>query len=670
MGNSILSSSIQYVKSVGNTRAKLLNRLGIFTIEDALYYFPRDYEDRTNIRRIIDLEDNSEQCFKGQVISSLVNKYIRKGMSIQKVSVKDDSWTATLVWFNHEYLKNVFKPGQRYIFYGKIKRTIGNIEIQNPVYDLVEYDISQKNTGRIIPIYPSTSSLSQNILRTIISNSLSITSNQVEEYISKDIRNKHKLAEINFCLNNIHFPENNQSLEISRRRLIFEELFILQLSLLLIKAKTNGNKNLDKTKKPKNKVNMDNILGNLSFILTDAQKKVLIEIEKDMESPFPMNRLVQGDVGSGKTIIAALALYKAVKSGYQGAIMVPTSILAQQQYDYLNEILNKHNIKCVLLTSNTSKKQKEEIISKISSGSYDIIVGTHALIEENVVFKNLGLVITDEQHRFGVRQRAVLNAKGDNADVLVMTATPIPRTLALILYGDLDISIIDQLPPGRKKIETYAVDNSMEDRINEFIKKQIDEGRQIYVVCPLIEESEEMDLEAVTEIVNKYKKEEFRQYETAYLHGKLKSSEKDEIIDRFRSGQIKILVSTTVIEVGVNVPNASVMIIENAERFGLAQLHQLRGRVGRGQYQSYCILKYKGDSKIINERMNIMKSTNDGFKIAEKDLELRGPGEFFGLKQHGLPELKIANLIRDMAVLKEAQQAAIEFIKNSEITIN
>ena len=375
-----------------------------------------------------------------------------------------------------------------------------------------------------------------------------------------------------------------------------------------------------------------------------------------------MNRLLQGDVGSGKTVVAEIVAYKAVKSGYQVAIMAPTAILATQHLESFTSLLDDTGIKCELLISGISKKKKEDILERLKNGEIDILIGTHALLEENVVFKNLGLVVTDEQHRFGVRQRSTIAKKGDNPNVLVMTATPIPRTLALILYGDLDISIIDELPPNRKKIDTFPVTKEMDDRVNNFIKEQIDSGRQAYIVCPLVEDSEEIDARSVLELAEKYKNVVFKDYKVEYLHGKMKPKEKDEIMERFKNKEIDILISTTVIEVGVNVPNANIMVIENAERFGLAQLHQLRGRVGRGEYKSYCILKYQGNSDVIRKRMNVMKATNDGFIISEKDLELRGTGEFFGTKQHGLPEFKIANLFEDMQVLKLVQSIAIEII--------
>ena len=410
-------------------------------------------------------------------------------------------------------------------------------------------------------------------------------------------------------------------------------------------------------------VKMSDVINDLPFKLTKAQLRVLEEIDKDMEKDVPMNRLLQGDVGSGKTVVAEIAAYKCVKSGYQAAVMAPTAILASQHLESFTQVLDKYGIKCELLISGITKKKKEDILDRLKKGEIDILIGTHALIEDNVEFKNLGLVVTDEQHRFGVRQRAKIVEKGHNPDVLVMTATPIPRTLALILYGDLDISVIDELPPNRKQIETYPVTKGMEHRVNDFIKKQLDEGRQAYVVCPLVEDSEEIDAKSVTELAESYKNDIFKDYKVEILHGKMRPKEKDAIMEQFKNGEIDMLISTTVIEVGVNVPNASIMVIENAERFGLAQLHQLRGRVGRGEYKSYCILKYKGTSDVVKQRMKVMKDTNDGFIISEKDLELRGTGEFFGTRQHGIPEFKIANLFEDIKDLKLVQTIAIQIIE-------
>ena len=531
----------------------------------------------------------------------------------------------------------------------------GKITINSPVFDEGE---NTSNTGKIIPIYPLTYNLSQNVLRKIIENGLREIENKLDETLPKYILEEYNLEGINEATKSIHFPKKFKDFNIARNRLVFEELLATQLALLELKNNyQNGEDGIIFNKN----VNMSDIINKLPFKLTKAQLRVLEEIDTDMESNKQMNRLLQGDVGSGKTVISICAAYKAVKSGYQVAIMAPTAILATQHLENFQKMLKGMGMNVELLISGITKKKKEEILSRLKNGEIDILIGTHALIEENVIFKNLGLVVTDEQHRFGVKQRTKIAQKGKNPDVLVMTATPIPRTLALILYGDLDISIIDELPPNRKEIETFAVSKKMEQRIDGFIQKQIEEGRQAYIVCPLVEENEEMDLQSVQKIYEKYKKE-FSQFKVEYIHGKMKPKEKDDIMLRFKSGEIQILISTTVIEVGVDVPNANIMVIEDSERFGLAALHQLRGRVGRGEYQSYCILKYEGKSENVRKRMKVMSETNDGFVISEKDLELRGAGDFFGTMQHGIPEFKIANLFEDMQILKLVQSVATKII--------
>lgn len=538
--------------------------------------------------------------------------------------------------------------------------------MNSPVFDEIE---NTNNTGKIIPIYPLTFSLTQNTLRKIIENGLQEVEKygKLQETLPEYILEEYKLEKIDDAMKNIHFPKEFEDFKRARKRLVFEELLSTQLALLQLK---NSNLIYKKGIEFDSNVNMSDVINTLPFKLTKAQLKVLQEIDRDMESDKSMNRLLQGDVGSGKTVVAMISAYKAVKSGYQVAILAPTAILSTQHINNFKKILDKFNIRCELLISGISKKKKEEILEKLKTGEIDILIGTHAILEENVEFKNLGLVVTDEQHRFGVKQRTKIAQKGQNPDVLVMSATPIPRTLALILYGDLDISIIDELPPNRKKIETYAVTKRMEERINNFIKKQINEGRQAYIVCPLVEDSEDesMDLKSVLTLYETYKKEIFPDYKVEYIHGKMKPKEKEDIMERFKNGEINILISTTVIEVGVDVPNASVMVIEDAQRFGLAQLHQLRGRVGRGEYESYCILKYNGNGQNTKERMKVMCETNDGFIISQKDLELRGSGDFFGTAQHGIPDFKIANLFTDMDILKLSQEAAISII-NKDIKL-
>ena len=651
-----LNKDIQFIKGVGPSRVKLLNKLGINTLEDLITYYPREYEDRGKPKTISELCDGEEALISAIVVARMSEVRIRKNLTLCKLVVRDETGTAQITWYNQSYLKNSFKVNERYKFYGKVSNKYGKVDMQSPVF---EPEGMTSKTGKIIPIYPLTYSLSQNTIRKIIENGLEGTIGKLEETIPDYLLEKYSLCDINTAIQKIHFPDNFAEFNLARKRLVFEELLSMQLALLNLKNKYEVKAKgitFDKN------VHMSDVIDKLPFKLTGAQTRVLEEIDRDMESDKPMNRLLQGDVGSGKTVIALIAAYKAVRSGYQAAIMAPTAILASQHLETFMDVLGDSGIRCELLISGITKKKKTELLERLENGEIDIIIGTHALLEENVVFKNLGLVVTDEQHRFGVRQRSIITEKGNNPDVLVMTATPIPRTLALILYGDLEISIIDELPPNRKKIETYAVRKDMDQRVNAFVAKNIDEGRQCYIVCPLVEENDEINAKSVMEIFEEYKTKVFSNYKVEYLHGKMKQKEKDQIMEEFKNGNIDILISTTVIEVGVNVPNANIMIIQNAERFGLAQLHQLRGRVGRGEHQSYCILKYEGNSRIIKERMDVITKTNDGFVISEKDLELRGSGEFFGTKQHGIPEFKIANLFEDMGILKGVQAVAIEIM--------
>ncbi len=661
--DSILKKSVKYLKGVGESRAVLYHNLGIFTVEDLITHFPRDYEDRSNLKKIAFLADGETCSFEGVIASAVSESRPRRGLSIYKVLIKDETGLIIATWFNQHYIKNVFSEGDAYVFYGKISRRFRSFEVQNPVYEKMDNG-EMKNTCRIVPVYPATARLTQNVIRSTIRNALELVMGNLEDILSPRIRSRYLLSEINYSLQNIHFPRSEDDFRNARYRLVFEELLLLQLGLLNIKNSLEGSV---KGIQFRPLEEMQGFMDSLPFKLTNAQTKVFKEIENGMESPKVMNRLVQGDVGSGKTIVAVLALLKAVKSGYQGTLMVPTEILAEQHFGSINGLLEGWGIRVALLTGSQTRKQKTEILENIKSGVIDVVIGTHALIEDDVKFDRLGLVITDEQHRFGVRQRAILSQKGENPDVLVMTATPIPRTLALILYGDLDISIIDELPPGRKPIETYEADAGMRERINRFIRKKVSEGRQVYIVCPLVEDSDTIDAKSAQDTADSIAKKDFCDLKVGLIHGKIKSKDKDSIMKAFVQGDIDILVSTTVIEVGVNVPNATVMVIENAERFGLAQLHQLRGRVGRGEHQSYCILYNEGKTEVSKERMKVMQKTNDGFVISEKDLELRGPGEFFGTRQHGIPDLKIANLYRDMEILKKAQEAAFEILKNDRL---
>jgi len=652
-----LNKDVKYIKGVGPNRVKLLNKLNIFTLKDLITYYPRTYEDRSKPKQLCECVDGEEVLIEVVACGRLTDAWL-KGKTMQKLQVRDETMSATIIWFNQSYLKGKFEIGNKYRFYGKINKKFGRVEMVSPVFDDIE---KTQNTGKIIPIYPLTYQLSQNTLRKIIETGLSEVEGNLKETLPKYILDEYKLLDINGAIKNIHFPNEFKDFSIARNRLVFEELLIMQLALLELK---NSYIKEEKGIKFSKEVQMSDIINKLPFTLTKAQLRVIEEIDNNMESDKSMNRLLQGDVGSGKTVVAMCAAYKAVKCGYQAAIMAPTAILATQHLENFKKIFEGFNIKCELLISGMTKKKKEELLERLKDGEIDILIGTHAIIEDNVEFKNLGLVVTDEQHRFGVKQRTRIVEKGQNPDVLVMTATPIPRTLALILYGDLDISIIDELPPNRKKIDTVAVKKNMTDRINNFIKEQVVEGRQAYIVCPLVEENEESDLKSVQELYEKSKTETFLGYRVEYIHGKMRPKEKDEIMQKFKNKEIDILISTTVIEVGVDVPNANIMVIENAERFGLAQLHQLRGRVGRGEYKSYCILKYEGNGETVRKRMKVMCDTNDGFIISEKDLELRGSGDFFGTMQHGLPEFKIANLFEDMKTLQVAQNAAIKIIND------
>ena len=650
-----LLKDVKYIKGVGPNRVKLLNKLKIYTLKDLITYYPRTYEDRSKPKKICECIDGEEAVIEAIACGNLVETRLPR-KTMQKLLVRDETGSLLITWFNHTYLKGKFKVGQKYRFYGKFSYKYGKPELNSPVFDEIE---NKNNTGRIIPIYPLTYQLSQNTLRRIMENAINEVRGNLEENLPEEILKQYNLQGINEATEKIHFPKELKEFKIARERLVFEELFVTQLALLALK---NSYRNEEKGIAFSKDVHISDVIKEFPFNLTGAQRRVLEEIEGDMEQEKSMNRLLQGDVGSGKTAIAMCAAYKAVKTGYQVAIMAPTAILATQHLESFKKILDKLGIKSELLISGITKKNKENILERLKNGEIDILIGTHALIEENVQFKKLGLVVTDEQHRFGVKQRTRIAEKGNNPDVLVMSATPIPRTLALILYGDLDISIIDELPPNRKKIETFAVSKKLEQRIDAFIKKQIDEGRQGYIVCPLVEENEEMDLKSVIELYEKYQKEIFPQYRVAYLHGKMRPKEKDQIMLDFKDHKIDLLISTTVIEVGVDVPNANIMVIEDAQRFGLAALHQLRGRVGRGEYQSYCILKYEGQSENVRKRMKVMCDTNDGFIISEKDLELRGSGDFFGTMQHGIPEFKIANLFEDVDILKKAQRAAQNII--------
>ena len=563
-----LNQNIQYLKGVGPKKAELLNKMGIYNIKDLVEYYPRNYEDRTRLSNIIEFIDGENYLFIATLSDSIHIQRIRKNLTIYSTFVYDDTGECKMTWFNQKYINTKLHKGDKYLFYGRAIKNYGVVSMESPqIYDLKDINKIQG----IYPIYPLTSGITQNYLFRL--ESLAYENKPlIPDFLSDNFRKKYNLCEINYAMQNVHFPKTFKAVNEARNRLIFNELFLLELALMSVK-----NSSIGVTKSQKfNSVDIKEFLNLLPFKLTNAQTKVIDEITKDMLSDKVMNRLVQGDVGSGKTIVAAVAMYIAVKNGYQAAMMAPTTILANQHFDELSKYFNKLGITTEIITSSTTKKSKKIICERLKNKEIDVIIGTHSLIEDDIEFSNLGLVITDEQHRFGVKQRLKLSNKGKSVETLVMTATPIPRTLAIMLYGDLDLSIIDEMPPGRKPVKTYAVDESYENRIINFIKKNIDEGRQAYVVCPLVEENDELDLKSVEKIYDKYKNEYFKDYNVAIIHGKMKNKEKDEIMQAFKENKINILISTTVIEVGISVSNATLMIIENADRFGLAALHQLR----------------------------------------------------------------------------------------------
>jgi len=651
---------VQHVKGVGPKTCFLLNRISIYLIEDLLYYFPKAYEDRSIIKPVRELVDGEIASVVGEVSLIDRDRYTKTGKHITRIIIKCNTDHVACIWYNQRFVKKNFKIGQKYLFYGKISNLFGETELLSPQYESIEKDVSDA----ILPVYPLTKDLSQRVMRSIVYRLVNSVQLKLDEVLPQEILQRFDLCSISFALKNIHFPEDSLKIKIAERRIKFEELLILQLGLMIEKHKIMRDSKGIVFCVPDEVLSF---ISSLPFTLTNAQKYVISEILNDMKCDKRMNRLVQGDVGSGKTIVAAIALLNAAKNGYQGIMMAPTEILAYQHYKSLVSLFEGYGINIELLSAKVPKKQKEQIKEGLKSGYIDIIVGTHALIEEDVELKNPGLVITDEQHRFGVRQRALLSRKGQNPDVLVMTATPIPRTMALFIYGDLDISIINEMPPGRQKVNTYAVEPSIRQRVYNFVKKEIKSGRQAYIVCPLVDESDLLDAKSAVETAKQLEDEYLKGIKIGLLHGRMKPSEKDSVMENFYNGEIEVLVSTTVIEVGINVPNATVMVIEDAHRFGLSTLHQLRGRVGRGQFKSYCILISEMKSEISRKRMNIMRQISDGFDIAEEDMKLRGTGEFFGIRQHGLPELKLADIFRDVNMLKETSTLAKELIMSEKI---
>ena len=639
-----LDTDIKFLKGVGEKRAAMLSRLGVSDVNALLRLYPRVYEDWSNISSIEDAVIGQTCCIKAVVGSPIQTNMIRKGLTLYKTDATDGHSVLHITIFNSKYTADKLEVGKEYLFFGKVTGNLYTKEMNSPEIAIAG------GCERIRPIYPQTQGINSRFLESLVKTALRECINEFVDPLPQYLRDRYCLMNLKSAIINIHFPKNLDYLYEARRRLIFEELLILQLGILgMKKEEKSGVKLLNDYS--------EQYFSLLPFSPTGAQKRAVHDAIIDMMSGKQMNRLLQGDVGSGKTAVAAALIYSCAKNGYQSALMAPTEVLAVQHYKTLEKLFEGTGIRTELLTGSDTAKQKREKKARLKNGEIDLLVGTHALIQKDVEFPSLGLVITDEQHRFGVEQRGALGLKGENPHVYVMSATPIPRTLALIIYGELDISILDELPPGRQEIETYAVSSALRKRAYTYIKKHIDEGRQGYIICPLVEEGE-TQLAAAKEFSEKLQNGFFRDYNVGLMHGKLKPKEKKQVMDDFSSGKTDILVSTTVIEVGVDVPNAVIMVIENAERFGLSQLHQLRGRIGRGKYKSTCILITDAQNDTTQKRMSIMKNTTDGFKIADEDLRLRGPGEFFGSRQHGLPQLKIADMLKDRETLDETSKAA------------
>ncbi len=672
-----LDTPVRYLKGIGPKRAKVLNKSGLNTIEDILYGFPRRYEDRTNLLTIAKLEEGQFQTIRAEVLAkSQRQSYKRRHFSIIEVAVGDATGKIFCVWFNQPYLKDYFKVGQGLILYGKIERYAGRLQMSSPEFEIVSEEAGEPrpcvqergeplNTGRIVPIYSLSESFTQRVFRQIVKSVLDDYLSAVSEFMPYNIRAKNNLPNLAKALINIHFPENPQLQKEAYRRLSFDEFFLFQLPLALRKLKKKEKQGI--AHRVEGKL-IDDFIAGLPFKLTASQEKVLLEIKQDLTKPIPMQRLLQGDVGSGKTIVATIASLMVIQGGWQVAFMVPTEILARQHYEKIRSQGHKvtrsqgKKIGVGLLTGSLSTKEKEKALKEIKEGKIDLVIGTHALLEEAVVFKNLGLVVIDEQHKFGVGQRALLPEKGINPDVLIMTATPIPRTLAITLYGDLDISVINELPAGRLPIKTMYLSQEEKGKAYQIAKDQLRSGHQAYIIYPVIEESYALDMAGAKKMYRQLQSGEFKEFKLGLIHGRLKQGQQDEAMLKFKNKELDVLVSTTVLEVGIDIANATCMIIENAERFGLSQLHQLRGRVGRGSAESFCILISSAKAGEVNERLDAMVQYSDGFRIAEEDLKIRGPGEFFGKRQHGLTELKIGNPLTQMQLLKLAREEATRLV--------
>lgn len=641
---------IQYIKGVGEKRARFFNKLGIYTVDDLIHYYPRKYQDWSKTVAVSDAPTDEPAFIRATMITPVKESMIRKGMTLYKCNFSDGSNVIHVTLFNNKYLAKSLRTFDEYVLYGKVERSFTSASMSAPIIEPVAAAVG------IHPIYSATPNLNSRAISKVMAAALDKI-DEFDETLDESIMKKYGLCSLDFAIRQIHFPDCEENIQTARKRLIFEELLTLQLGLMLLKTKKSTKNNI-----PISRDCTAEFYNLLPFEPTGAQKRAVDDCIKDMQSEKAMNRLIQGDVGSGKTAVAAAVMYTVAKNGYQSAMMAPTEILAHQHHESLSKLFESTGLTVELLTGSTKAKDKKEIKRRLIDGEIDIIVGTHALIQNDVEFKSLGLVVTDEQHRFGVEQRTNLAMKGDDPHLLVMSATPIPRTLALIIYGDLSISILDELPPGRQQIRTDVVNSGYHQRIYKFIKKAIADGHQAYIVCSLVEESES-ELIPATEYAEGLKNNVFSDYRLGLLHGKMKPKDKDKIMDEFARGEVDILVSTTVVEVGVDVPNATIMVIENADRFGLSQLHQLRGRVGRGSDQSYCILVSDSKSDAAKERLKLMKSTSDGFKIADYDLKTRGPGDFFGKRQHGLPNLVIADMLEDMDTLNKCRECAEEMLR-------
>ena len=647
-----LDTDIRYIKGIGETRAKALQKLGIATLGDLLSYFPRRWEDRTLTRPIRELAVGEYACVRAMLANDPTASRISGGRTLVKARAVDDSGVLDVAFFNQEYRRTGLHRGETYIFYGRVEGDLLRRRMTNPV---VEPEGRQLLTGRIMPVYPLTAGVSQTMLAKAMRQGLDACRDLLPDVLPDAVRQAHHLCYAGYAYENIHFPSSPEALDIARRRLVFEELFVLACGLQLLRSRREtGDGPACRS------VRLAPFYDALPFSLTGAQRRAVEQAVSDMTSGRPMNRLCQGDVGSGKTMVAAACVWFAAQSGWQSALMAPTEILARQHYENLAPLFARFGLHCALLTGSTRAKERRIVLAGLADGSIDLCIGTHALLTEDVQYGRLGLVITDEQHRFGVDQRAALSRKASSPHMLVLSATPIPRTLALIIYGDLDVSVIDELPPGRQKVDTFAVGEKYRQRLNAFIRKQVADGHQVFIVCPLVAEDDQLpdERKAVTAYAEKLRQQVFPDLRIAVLHGRMKSREKESVMAAFAAGESDILVSTTVVEVGVDVPNANLMVVENAERFGLSQLHQLRGRVGRGSAKSWCVLLSDSENEDTRRRLKVLTETNDGFRISEEDLKLRGPGDFFGQRQHGLPTLKAADLSCDMRLLDEAQTAA------------